>query len=217
MKNIVINKQLLTKLLATGMILTSIMSFTGCGKEAKSELRQEDNTTSYSSEEEITPNTEEVTNEAAIVDDKYRDLEGKEDIITNTNTYMFENNDRIFCDEETNEQLCMAVHGYNKLVNNNLLNEETEKELHNILIEQIVPRCVEDEEYDRLFHNLITTLEGEEGVYDTYFSLARYLHTKECANEHSFNEYGIYYCEDLEEEFYQKHETNGFQKTLTNN
>ena len=109
-------------------------------------------------------------------------------------------------DEKAYEmQLSYAASAYKKLKNSNINSEIILEELNNLIVEQQLPRCMDDNEWQDNFGNIITTLDPEESLFDTYFTLAYMIHDHICDEEHTLNEFGGTNCKTLVKEFKDKY------------
>lgn len=103
-------------------------------------------------------------------------------------------------------QLSYAASAYKKLKNTNLDSNIILNELNNLIIEQQLPRGMDDEEWQDNFGNIVTTLDPEQSLFDTYFCLAYMIHDHMCDEEHTINEFGATSCKTLVKEFKNKYE-----------
>lgn len=136
--------------------------------------------------------------------DKLDDYEAK---ISDTTLYTVDNIDKLLKVDGTisKEEEYIASYAYQKLLASNINRETFIRELHNMMVEQILPRCATEEEYQLNFGNILTTLGEQESLYDTYYSLAWLTHDADCEDEHYITEYGSLGCKTLIKEFNEKH------------
>lgn len=102
-------------------------------------------------------------------------------------------------------QLSYAASAYKKLKNSNIDSKIILQELNNLIVEQQLPRGMDDEEWQDNFGNIITTLDPEQSLFDTYFTLAYMIHDHICEEEHTLNEFGGTNCKTLVKEFKDKY------------
>lgn len=102
-------------------------------------------------------------------------------------------------------QLSYAASAYKKLKNSNIDSKIILQELNNLIVEQQLPRGMDDEEWQDNFGNIITTLDPEQSLFDTYFTLAYMIHDHICDEEHTLNEFGGTNCKTLVKEFKDKY------------
>lgn len=121
--------------------------------------------------------------------------------INNPTDYFIDNIEQLFSFTSlTNEQQILAMYAYKKLVLANISPEVFEIELNNMMIEQIMPRGMDDEDWEEYFGTLSGTLNEEESLGDTYIIMAFLLHNEYCTDEHSYD-YGIIKCKSLVNQF----------------
>lgn len=204
-----VNTNTLKRLIASGMMIVTMMSLSGCTK-------QNEDTNIISSSQTI--NADDFLNNQSSNDEKMdvsaekslkEELINKlncETTITNSTQFMYENYNFIYQEELNDKQLELASYAYQKLIQSNIAEDVYLKELNNILVEQLNPRSLSDEKWQELFGSLLSTLNEQESVYDTYFILARLFHEAECQEQHHINEYDIYLCEALENEYNSKYQ-----------
>lgn len=88
-----------------------------------------------------------------------------------------------------------------KLRNAHISEEIIREELNNIIVYGSNATCMSDDEWNRLFGNLGSTISIYDNVVDYYYPLAKYFHLSNCSLEHSplyFDEYRIT-CLDIQE------------------
>lgn len=229
-----INKKAFRRFIATGLIIMTTATFTGCGVNAKEKQANDsfiETTTeaSISDSKQVIKETvtgmpaitiKPVITETAIVDeepvkaevqndcDKLLDsLDNKEVTIDDTTSYMLDNMDKISAtdDKITDEELYIASYAYQKLLKSNIDKEVFLKELNNIMVEQLLPRGMDEEEWLLNFGNLTSTLNEQESLQDTYLVLAYLIHDMNCAEKHTTSEYGLIDCKVLQKEFKNKY------------
>ena len=128
--------------------------------------------------------------------------------IENLNEYYMENFAELnnILDENAYQmQLSYAASAYKKLKNSNIDSKIILQELNNLIVEQQLPRGMDDEEWQDNFGNIITTLDPEQSLFDTYFTLAYMIHDHICEEEHTLNEFGGTNCKTLVKEFKDKY------------
>jgi hypothetical protein len=129
--------------------------------------------------------------------------------IDNLNNYYSENYEAInnIYDKDAYEiQLCYAASAYKKLKNTNIDSAIILRELHNLVVEQQLPRGMEDDEWQDNFGNISNTIDSELSLFDTYFCLAYMIHDYVCDEEHAPNELGAASCKVLVKEFQDKYQ-----------
>jgi|GEM_PF-2952989 len=228
-----INNKAFKRFIATGLIVITAATFTGCGVNAKEKQANDsfiETTTEASINDSKQVIKETVTGTPAITEipvvvkpvaiekpiatevqndcDKLLDnLDDKEVIIDDTTSYMLDNMDKISAtdDKITDEELYIASYAYQKLLKSNIDKEVFLKELNNIMVEQLLPRCMDEEEWLLNFGNLTSTLNEQESLQDTYLVLAYLIHDMNCAEKHTTSEYGSIDCKVLQKEFENKY------------
>lgn len=128
--------------------------------------------------------------------------------IEELNEYYLENIDAInnIYDKDAYEiQLCYAASAYKKLKNANIDTTIILEELNNLIIEQQLPRGMDEDEWQDNFGNIASTLDPEQSLFDTYFTLAYMIHDYKCDEKHSSNEFGAASCKVLVKEFNNKY------------
>lgn len=204
-----INNNTLKRIIASGMMVVTMMSLAGCEnkKEDISIVSSSQIITEENKEEAIISSSQAKENDSTEKNakDQLIDKLNRETYITNSSEYMYENYKEIYKEELNDQQLDLASYAYGKLKELNINEKEYLKELNNVLIEQLNPRGLSDEKWQELFGTLISTLNEEESVYDTYFILARLLHETECQERHYVNDYDIYSCEVIQKEYNLKY------------
>ena len=150
---------------------------------------------------------ESITDEKSKLDTLLDKLDDKEAIISDTTSYTLDNIDSLLQVDGkiSKEEEYIAAYAYQKLLASNIDKETFMRELHNMMVEQTLPRCATEEEYLLNFGNILTTLGEQESLYDTYYSLAWLTHDATCEDEHYINEYGSLECKSLVKEFNEKH------------
>jgi len=217
-----INDKAFKRLIATGLIIITTATFTGCGVNAKEKQASDsfiETTTEASINDskqvnketviEVPVSTKKPVNTEVQNDcDKLLDsLDDKEVTIDDTTSYMLDNMDKISAtdDKITNEELYIASYAYQKLLKSNIKKEVYLKELNNIMVEQLLPRCMDKKEWLLNFGNLTSTLNKQESLQDTYLVLAYLVHDMNCDEKHTTNEYGGVDCKVLQKEFKDKY------------
>lgn len=91
---------------------------------------------------------------------------------------------------------------YQRFAENDIDINDALKELHTLMVLQTNPMEIDEETYNKLFSNLLRTLDYErhESLYDIYFPLAKAIHTITCDEKHYDDEFAIR-CEDLDNEY----------------
>lgn len=206
-----INNKAFRRFIATGLIIMTTATFTGCGVNAKEKQTGDSfiETTTEASindskkviKETVTPTpaiTVKPVNEEVQKDcDKLLDsLDDKEVTIDDTTSYMLDNMDKISAtdDKITDEELNIASYAYQKLLKSNIDKEVFLKELNNIMVEQLLPRGKDEEEWLLNFGNLSATLNEQKSLQDTYLVLAYLIHDINCDEKHITSEYGGVDC-----------------------
>lgn len=217
-----INNKAFKRFIATGLIIMTTATFTGCGVNAKEKQTEDsfiETTTETSINDSKQVNNQPVTGTPAITVkpvneevqndcDKLLDsLDDKEVTIDDTTSYMLDNMDKISAtdDKITDEELNIASYAYQKLLKSNVDKEVFLKELNNIMVEQLLPRGMDEEEWLLNFGNLTSTLNEQESLQDTYLVLAYLIHDMNCAEKHITSEYGGVDCKVLQKEFKDKY------------
>ncbi len=233
-----INKTAFKRFIATGLIIMTAATFTGCGVNAKEkqtngsfkETAIEANTndskqvnietvtgmpaitvkpvdTKMSSVKETPASISTQVNVKNNCDTLLDSLDDKEVIINDTTSYMLDNMDKISAtdDKITDEELKIASYAYQKLLKSNIDKEVFLKELNNIMVEQLLPRGMEEDEWLLNFGNLTSTLNEQESLQDTYLVLAYLIHDMNCAEKHTTSEYGSIDCKVLQKQFKDKY------------
>ena len=106
-------------------------------------------------------------------------------------------------EDTANIRLHYAKLSYQKILNHNIPYESMLTELNNLMVEQQIPSCMSEEDWQINFGCLISTLEEEESLYSTYFNLAYLVHKQCCLYEHEL-EAGIT-CKTLKKEYDNKY------------
>lgn len=211
-----INDKAFKRFIATGLIIMTAAAFTGCGVNAKEKqtndsfiettIEASTNDSKQVSKETVTevPVATEIQNDCDTLLDS---LDDKEVTIDDTTSYMLDNMDKISAtdDKITDEELNIASYAYQKLLNSNISKEVFLKELNNIMVEQTLPRCMDEEEWLLNFGNLTSTLKEQESLQDTYLVLAYLIHDMNCTEKHITSEYGSVDCKVLQKEFKDKY------------
>lgn len=73
--------------------------------------------------------------------------------------------------------------------------EDVLKELENIYELAQIPMCIDEDTWNELFKNLLTTVNEYDNVFQVYASLAKFVHELNCDYTHSINEYGANVCD----------------------
>lgn len=116
----------------------------------------------------------------------------------------FEIIENLSLEDNQNIRKHYAKLAYQKLLDNNIPFDVMVKELNNLMIEQQVPSCLDIEDWYMNFGSLISTLNDEESLYSTYFTLANYMHQQVCKEEHELD-LGIT-CKTLVKEYNHKYQ-----------
>ncbi len=207
MKVKTINNTVIKRIIATGLIVITSATFTGCticnNKDisivVKASVASSGNTSIISNE--VTPVTE------SNCDKLLNSLDDKEAVVENTTEYMLDNMDRINATDDavTDEELFVASYAYQKLLNSSINKEVFLKELNNMIVEQLLPRSMDEDEWLLNFGNLVSTLNEQESLQDTYLVLAYLIHNTNCTEKHTTNECGLIDCKVLQKEFKDKY------------
>lgn len=205
-----INKKAFGKFIATGLVIMTATTFTGCGVSAK----EKDTTNLYieTKEETATNDLMQVTEniDTKIVnqfDELLDSLDNSEVTIDDTTLYMVDNMDEISATDQkiTDEEMYIASYAYQKLLKSNISKEVFLEELNNIMVEQLLPRGMDEEEWMLNFGNLTSTLNERESLQDTYQVLAYLIHDANCDEKHTVSEYGSIDCKVLQKQFKDKY------------
>ena len=94
---------------------------------------------------------------------------------------------------------------YQRLVNAGIPKEIILGELANVILEQQLPRCCSEEEWQTNFGTICSVLGEYESMYEAYFCLSYLVHDELCELEHRHNEFGAITCEDLQTSFQKKY------------
>lgn len=97
---------------------------------------------------------------------------------------------------------------YQRLLNSGIKKEVILGELANVILEQQIPRCVSEEEWDANFGNIVSVLGETESMYEAYFCLSYLVHDELCDLEHTTNLYGAVTCDELSKAFEKKYTLN---------
>ena len=123
-----------------------------------------------------------------------------------TTEYCLEYNRNLIPDRNnTIDEIDLAAYAYAKSQAYNISNDDLLSELNNLMVEQTLPRCMDIEEWNNNFSNLISTLDDKESLQDTYYVLAYLIHNATCDKEHTIDECNSVSCETLEQEFQKKY------------
>lgn len=220
------NNKLINRIANTGLALIAVTTLTGC-TPARINIteymavptvtieanRKQDEVIVQTKdavlvEDEISDQVfESITDEKSKLDTLLDKLDDKEAIISDTTLYNLDNIDSLLQVDGkiSKEEEYIAAYAYQKLLASNIDKETFMRELHNMMVEQILPRCATEEEYLLNFGNILTTLGEQESLYDTYYSLAWLTHDATCEDEHYINKYGSLECKSLVKEFNEKH------------
>lgn len=210
MKIKTINNKVIKRIIATGLIVITSATFTGCNigenKDinivVKASTASTGNTSINSKEEQkVTPVTE------SNCDKLLNSLDDKEVVIEDTTEYMLDNMNKISATDDTitDEELYIASYAYQKLLNSSINKEVFLKELNNMMVEQLLPRSMDEDEWLLNFGNLVSTLNQQESLQDTYLVLAYLIHNVNCTEKHTTNECGLIDCKVLQKEFKDKY------------
>lgn len=97
-------------------------------------------------------------------------------------------------DAKINEQ-------YMRIVNSGVNFDLALDELSSIYVLSQVPMCVDEDVWNQLFKNLLTTVDEYENVFSVYGDLASFVHALNCDYVHYIDEYGVNVCEGLRLEY----------------
>lgn len=89
---------------------------------------------------------------------------------------------------------------YKRLLDNNINISDALVELNTLMSLQINPTDIEEDEFNILFNNLLSTLNNGESVYEIYSPLAYDIHLISCDQIHTFSDYNIT-CDNLEKNY----------------
>ncbi|MBE6144436.1 MAG: hypothetical protein E7169_02565 [Firmicutes bacterium] len=106
-------------------------------------------------------------------------------------------------EDTENIRLHYAKLSYQKILSHNIPYESMMIELNNLMVEQQIPSCMSEEDWQANFRCLISTLDEEESLYSTYFNLAYLVHKQSCLDEHELD-VGIT-CKTLKKEYDNKY------------
>lgn len=90
---------------------------------------------------------------------------------------------------------------YNRIINSGVNFEEALVELNNIYSLSQVPMCIDEDVWNELFKNLLTTVGEYDNVFEVYGDLAYYIHLLSCDFTHYTDEYGVNVCEGMKLEY----------------
>lgn len=215
------DNQLIKRLVSSGMALATVFTMIGCSPKENivaeftttptvlTDTNKNFNETSSKVKTSEEPIIQLVTQEPEVssLESLLDRLDDKPVTINDTTEYMLEHIDKVLTPsgEITEEEEYIAAYAYQKLLSSNIDKDTFMKELHNMMVEQTLPRCASFEEYHANFGNILTTLGETESLYDTYYSLAWLTHDAECEEDHYINPYGSLECKTLLKEFNEKH------------
>lgn len=220
-----INPKRLRQIFANSFILITAVTFVSCTQasrdifpipstQPKTEIVQAINQPIKAAEIVVIPTNEEkqldiLNNEKEdnFIDIVYSFIDENIDTscINNTTEYFVDNIEKLLSISSlTKEQQILAMYAYRKLVTANINSEVFERELNNMMVEQICPRCISDEDWKEYFGTLSETLDEEESLGDTYITLAWLIHNQFCDDDHSYNQ-GIIKCKSLIKQFDDKY------------
>lgn len=207
-----------TRLLASILLISAIAAASGCSKNYKVEksvsntnifeqITEESNnvdsmdgkiTTSinisdnYSSNVDFSTNIQTTSIEEILKENLYDENIDYNFIIS---TYV----DNYELRDEYKNDYLKAI--YMLLINSNVSMKDYLKELHTMIIMQQVPMCGCDETWDEQFKNLIKLDPTCVSLFDKYCDFAIYVHSLECTEKHTENEYYSYSCDALKDEY----------------
>lgn len=119
--------------------------------------------------------------------------------------YTADNYDKLY-NKKYNDETILAYNAlaYQRFAENDIDIIDALDELNTLMVLQTNPMEIDEETYNKLFANLLRTLDQErhESLYDIYFPLANSIHTITCSEKHYDDEYAVR-CETLDDE-YQK-------------
>ena len=117
--------------------------------------------------------------------------------------YVADNYDKLY-NKKYNDENVLAYNAlaYQRFAENDIDINDALEELNTLMALQTYPMEIDEDTYNKLFANLIRTLDQErhESVYDIYFPLANSIHTLTCSEKHYDDEYAVR-CEALDNEF----------------
>ena len=117
--------------------------------------------------------------------------------------YTANNYDKLY-NKKYNDETVLAYNAlaYQRFAENDIDIDVALEELNTLMALQTYPMEIDEATYNKLFANLIRTLDQErhESVYDIYFPLANAIHTLTCSEKHYDDEYAVR-CEALDNEF----------------
>lgn len=106
-------------------------------------------------------------------------------------------------EDNKNIRLYCAKLGYERIIKFDIPYDTMIEELNNIMVEQQCPRCLNNEDWNKNFSSLLSTLSSDERLLQTYFPLAYFVHQIRCPDEH---EIGFWVsCKTLRKEFNSKY------------
>lgn len=106
-------------------------------------------------------------------------------------------------EDNQNIRMYYAKLSYEKIIKFGIPYTTMIEELNNIMIEQQHPRCLSEEDRNRNFSSLISTLSDNESLLPTYFPLAYFVHQTKCQDEHEIG--FCVSCKRLKKEFNSKY------------
>lgn len=205
-----INNKAIKRIITTSLIIVTSATFTGCAKYENEDINiaieapiasAANTNISINYVKKIEPVAE------SGCDQLLNSLDDKEAVIEDTTEYMLDNMDKMCATDDaiTYEELYIASYAYQKLLSSKIDKELFLKELNNMMVEQLLPRSMDENEWLLNFGNLVSTLNEQESLQDTYLVLAYLIHNTNCNEKHTTNECGLIDCKVLQKEFKDKY------------
>lgn len=90
---------------------------------------------------------------------------------------------------------------YNRIINAGVNFDDALIELNNIYVLSQTPMCIDEDVWNELFKNLLTTVGEYDNVFEVYGDLAYYIHLLSCDFPHYTDECGVNVCEGMKLEY----------------
>ena len=131
-------------------------------------------------------------------------------IETSGELHEFYNQNALMIDDVLNPeyrdiQMQYASMAYKRLLSYNIDTNAIETELHTLLLEQQIPRCMSEEEWNYSFANISKTTDENNSLFSSYFVLAFLIDEEKTNSEYYYNEFGAISSKELKDELYTKH------------
>ena len=94
-----------------------------------------------------------------------------------------------------------VISQYNRIINAGVNFDDALVELNSIYELSQVPMCIDEDAWNELFKNLLTTVGEYDNVFEVYGDLAYYVHLLGCDFDHYTDEYGVNVCEGMKLEY----------------